>query len=282
MTEDLPRTIENSVTGERVTFLATAEETNGEYVRIKNETSAGAPGVVMHYHLTYTEAFEVLKGRLDMCVGTKENHLVLAEGESVFMALNTAHRFWNSSTEAVVSRSRSGQRATSRRLLGRRPAWRKTARLTTRGPEEHFRAGPDLRTLGELHSRDAPVLAEGDLRSVGEDRSVKRLRPRVFRVHQARRYGRGTDASFGDEPKNLNSADGDACAHVVAVATQPPEQKKIASAPYFGNALKATFRELLFLLPGTGVKIALAVVDFHGFGVARQGPWTTWVNKGNK
>jgi hypothetical protein len=62
MTEDLPRTIENPVAGERVTFLATAEETNGEYVRIRNETSAGAPGVVMHYHLAFTEAFEVLKG----------------------------------------------------------------------------------------------------------------------------------------------------------------------------------------------------------------------------
>jgi mannose-6-phosphate isomerase-like protein (cupin superfamily) len=36
MTEDLPRTIENPVTGERVTFLATAKETNGEYVRIRN------------------------------------------------------------------------------------------------------------------------------------------------------------------------------------------------------------------------------------------------------
>jgi hypothetical protein len=71
MTEDLPRTIENPLTGERVTFLATAEETNGEYVRIRNEVPAGAPGVVMHYHLAYTEAFEVLKGRLDMCVGVK-------------------------------------------------------------------------------------------------------------------------------------------------------------------------------------------------------------------
>jgi mannose-6-phosphate isomerase-like protein (cupin superfamily) len=102
MTENLPRTIDNPITGERVTFLATAEETNGEYVRVRNETSAGAPGVVLHYHLAYTEAFEVLKGRLDMCVGTKDNHLVLAEGESVFVALNTAHRFWNSSTEPVV------------------------------------------------------------------------------------------------------------------------------------------------------------------------------------
>jgi mannose-6-phosphate isomerase-like protein (cupin superfamily) len=85
-----------------VTFLATTEETNGEYVRIRNETSAGAPGVVLHYHLAYTEGFKVLEGRLDMCVGTKENHLVLAEGESIFLPLNTAHRFWNSSTEPVV------------------------------------------------------------------------------------------------------------------------------------------------------------------------------------
>jgi mannose-6-phosphate isomerase-like protein (cupin superfamily) len=101
MTEDLPRTIQNPLTGERVTFLDTAEETNGEYVRIRNETSAGAPGVVMHYHLTYTEAFEVVEGRLDMCVGTKDNHLILKEGEFVFVPLSTAHRFWNSSTEPV-------------------------------------------------------------------------------------------------------------------------------------------------------------------------------------
>ena len=31
-------------------------------------------------------------------------------------------------------------------------------------------------------------------------------------------------------------------------------------------------------LPRTGVKIALAVALFHSFGVARQGPWITWVN----
>jgi hypothetical protein len=34
-------------------------------------------------------------------------------------------------------------------------------------------------------------------------------------------------------------------------------------------------------LLGTGVKIALTAVHFHGFGVARQGPWNTWVNKGS-
>jgi mannose-6-phosphate isomerase-like protein (cupin superfamily) len=102
MTEDLSRTIENPVTGERVTFLATAKETNGEYVRIRNEAAAGAPGPVMHYHLVYTEAFKVLKGSLDVWVGGKENHLVLTEGKSAFVPLNTEHRFCNSSTEPVV------------------------------------------------------------------------------------------------------------------------------------------------------------------------------------
>jgi hypothetical protein len=32
-------------------------------------------------------------------------------------------------------------------------------------------------------------------------------------------------------------------------------------------------------LPSTGVKIALVAARFHGFGVTRQGPWNTSVNK---
>ena len=34
------------------------------------------------------------------------------------------------------------------------------------------------------------------------------------------------------------------------------------------------------ILLGTSVKIALAAAHFHSVGVARQGPWSTWVNKG--
>jgi hypothetical protein len=37
-----------------------------------------------------------------------------------------------------------------------------------------------------------------------------------------------------------------------------------------------------FSFPGTGVKIALATVHFHGFGVACAGPWNTSVNRGKK
>jgi mannose-6-phosphate isomerase-like protein (cupin superfamily) len=102
MAGELARTIENRLAGERVTFLATAEETGGGYVRTRNEVAAGAAGVVMHYHLAYTESFEVVEGTLDVCVGSEENHLVLAAGEAAFVPLNTAHRFWNSGTEPTV------------------------------------------------------------------------------------------------------------------------------------------------------------------------------------
>lgn len=80
MAHGLPRTIKNPLDGERVTFLATAEETGGEYVRVRNEVSAGAQGPPMHYHLAYIETFEVVEGTLDACVGDAENHLALAAG----------------------------------------------------------------------------------------------------------------------------------------------------------------------------------------------------------
>src|SRR5215213_4902225 len=44
----------------------------------------------------------------------------------------------------------------------------------------------------------------------------------------------------------------------------------------FGELPYGEVRRILLL--GTGVKIALAAAPFHGFGVARQGPWITWVN----
>jgi hypothetical protein len=54
------------------------------------------------------------------------------------------------------------------------------------------------------------------------------------------------------------------------------------------NSVKAKFaerhqREVRRIhLPRTGVKIVSAAAHFHGFGVARQGPWVTRVNKGER
>jgi mannose-6-phosphate isomerase-like protein (cupin superfamily) len=97
----LPRTIENPVTGDRTTFLATAEHTNGELLKYRSEVPAGSLGVPLHYHLAFTERFEVLEGRLDIRVGAKK-HAVLEPGQSAFVPLNTPHRFWNGSAEPVI------------------------------------------------------------------------------------------------------------------------------------------------------------------------------------
>jgi hypothetical protein len=43
-TTNLDRTIENPVTGEQYTILATAEETNGELLKVRAEIPAGTPG----------------------------------------------------------------------------------------------------------------------------------------------------------------------------------------------------------------------------------------------
>jgi mannose-6-phosphate isomerase-like protein (cupin superfamily) len=99
-TTNLDRTIENPVTGKQYTFLATAEETNGELLKVRAEIPAGTPWVPLHYHLTFTEGFEVLEGRLDLRVG--EDRLVLGSGESVMVPLGTAHRFWNAGSEPAV------------------------------------------------------------------------------------------------------------------------------------------------------------------------------------
>jgi mannose-6-phosphate isomerase-like protein (cupin superfamily) len=99
-TTNLERTFENPITGERYTFLATAEETNGELLKVKAEIPAGTPGVPLHYHLTFTEGFEVLEGRLDLRVG--EGHLVLGSDESAMVPLGTAHRFWNAGSKPAI------------------------------------------------------------------------------------------------------------------------------------------------------------------------------------
>jgi quercetin dioxygenase-like cupin family protein len=97
----LPRVSENPITGVRHTFLVTGEETGGEYARVRAELPPRAPGPPMHFHLSYTESFEVLEGRLDLCVG-KNNHVVLASGQSAFAPLEVPHRFWNATDEPTV------------------------------------------------------------------------------------------------------------------------------------------------------------------------------------
>ena len=93
------QTVENPVTGERLTFLETGRETDGEYVRFEAEILPGGTLPSPHTHPNQTETFEIASGTLSMRVGL---HKVEAKpGDVVVVEPGTPHNFRNR-TESPV------------------------------------------------------------------------------------------------------------------------------------------------------------------------------------
>jgi quercetin dioxygenase-like cupin family protein len=93
-------TIENPVTGERVRFLKTSAETDGEYVLI--ETTVAPEGFVAaeHVHPHQSERFEVLSGEVEFKLDGKT--VVARAGDAVTVEPGAAHRFRNIGEEEEV------------------------------------------------------------------------------------------------------------------------------------------------------------------------------------
>jgi quercetin dioxygenase-like cupin family protein len=86
------QTIENPVTGERVTFHQTSRDTGGEYVLVEAAVAPGG-GVASHVHPYQTEEFEILSGSVEF---RKNGEKVLAhEGDSITVEPGEIHRFKN-------------------------------------------------------------------------------------------------------------------------------------------------------------------------------------------
>lgn len=92
-------TLENPVTGERITFLATAEDTDGEAVVIQTFVRPDGFVAAAHVHPAQTERFAVERGSLRLRMGHET--LELAAGESATVEAGTPHRFWNAGEEEV-------------------------------------------------------------------------------------------------------------------------------------------------------------------------------------
>jgi len=87
------QTIENPVTGEKLTFHKTSRDTNGEYVIVETVLHPGSTVAAAHVHPYQTERFEIQEGRVGMKVGRKK--LEAGPGEVVTVEPGTAHKFWN-------------------------------------------------------------------------------------------------------------------------------------------------------------------------------------------
>lgn len=95
------RKLDNPQTKERITFIKTAEDTNGEYVKLEIVLPPGGH-VPMNYHRFYSESYEVVDGRLDVAVGNKKNHKVINAGEKIVAEKGVPHHYWNESDEPVT------------------------------------------------------------------------------------------------------------------------------------------------------------------------------------
>ena len=92
-------TIENLVTGERVTFLATSADTDGDAVVIETVVQPDGFVAAAHVHPVQSERFAVAAGQLGLKVGRKK--MTLGPGEDATVEAGTAHRFWNAGEEPV-------------------------------------------------------------------------------------------------------------------------------------------------------------------------------------
>jgi quercetin dioxygenase-like cupin family protein len=92
-------TIHNPVTGERITFLATSADTNGEAVVIEVAVEPDGFVAAGHVHPSQTERFAVVSGTLGLKVGNRR--LELHQGDAAAVDPGTPHRFWNAGEDEV-------------------------------------------------------------------------------------------------------------------------------------------------------------------------------------
>jgi mannose-6-phosphate isomerase-like protein (cupin superfamily) len=92
--------IENPVTGERIVFLRTSRETEGESVVIETHVRPDGFVAAAHVHPSQEERFEVRRGTMGFRVGREE--ILAGPGRRLTVPAGTPHRFWNAGEETAV------------------------------------------------------------------------------------------------------------------------------------------------------------------------------------
>jgi quercetin dioxygenase-like cupin family protein len=87
------QTIQNPVSGERITFLRTAADTDGELLELELELAADGRVPGAHVHPMQEERFHVLEGTMRFRLGLRT--IVAGAGESVVVPAGRVHKFSN-------------------------------------------------------------------------------------------------------------------------------------------------------------------------------------------
>jgi quercetin dioxygenase-like cupin family protein len=91
------QTVENPVTGERITFRQTSADTGGELVAIDLTLPPGGHVPGLHVHPKQEERFEVTAGTMKFRYGMKT--IVAEAGETVVVPAGKIHNFANAGDE---------------------------------------------------------------------------------------------------------------------------------------------------------------------------------------
>ena len=87
-------TVENPATGERVTFVRTAADTNGELLVLELVWPRAGRRAPAHVHPEMEERYEVLEGSAAFRIGDQPERTA-ARGETVTVPPGTTHEAWN-------------------------------------------------------------------------------------------------------------------------------------------------------------------------------------------
>ncbi|MEE1131727.1 MAG: cupin domain-containing protein [Caryophanon sp.] len=95
----LAQTITHKYTGEQITFVETAEQTNGKHLLIEVTLPPFGDGPPLHVHDSFVEHFTVLEGTLTVIVD--ETTHTLQAGDNITAPMYTPHTFTNDSDAPV-------------------------------------------------------------------------------------------------------------------------------------------------------------------------------------
>jgi quercetin dioxygenase-like cupin family protein len=93
------QTIENPVSGEKITFLQTARDTGGEKLEIEMELAPDGQVPGAHVHPEQEERFHVLEGTMKFRMGMRK--IVAGPGETVIVPAGKVHKFSNGGDETA-------------------------------------------------------------------------------------------------------------------------------------------------------------------------------------
>lgn len=96
------QTLVNPVTGERMTFLETAAENDGERVVIELRADPGGAIAAAHVHPSQWETFSVVSGTLGTKVAGRKAEF--CPGQTLGVAPGVAHTWWNAGDDELVFR----------------------------------------------------------------------------------------------------------------------------------------------------------------------------------